>query len=179
MAEGGVAAALGHVAPSDSWQVHFRDTMVGGKLLNNPRMAELHATEAPARVRELELWGAVFDRTADGRILQRPFGGHSHPRLAHVGDRTGLEMIRTLQDRAVALGHPGLHGVHDQPPDHRSGWGHRGVRLLADDGPAGRLPGQGDRPRDRRHRQGLRGHLELVGVQRRRPGAWPTRRAPS
>ena len=80
--------------------------MVGGKLLNNPRMAELHATEAPARVRELELWGAVFDRTADGRILQRPFGGHSHPRLAHVGDRTGLEMIRTLQDRAVALGIP-------------------------------------------------------------------------
>ena len=104
MAEGGVAAALGHVAAADSWQVHFRDTMVGGKLLNNPRMAELHATEAPARVRELELWGAVFDRTADGRILQRPFGGHSHPRLAHVGDRTGLEMIRTLQDRAVALG---------------------------------------------------------------------------
>jgi succinate dehydrogenase / fumarate reductase flavoprotein subunit len=106
MAEGGVAAALAHVAPHDSWQVHFRDTMVGGKLLNNPRMAELHAEEAPARVRELELWGAVFDRTADGRILQRPFGGHSHPRLAHVGDRTGLEMIRTLQDRAVALGIP-------------------------------------------------------------------------
>ncbi len=106
MAEGGVAAALAHVAPEDSWQVHFRDTMVGGKLLNNPRMAELHAEEAPARVRELELWGAVFDRTADGRILQRPFGGHSHPRLAHVGDRTGLEMIRTLQDRAVALGIP-------------------------------------------------------------------------
>src|SRR6478609_8099627 len=106
MAEGGVAAALQHVAASDSWQVHFRDTMVGGKLLNNPRMAELHATEAPARVRELELWGAVFDRTADGRILQRPFGGHSHPRLAHVGDRTGLEMIRTLQDRAVGLGIP-------------------------------------------------------------------------
>jgi succinate dehydrogenase flavoprotein subunit len=104
MAEGGVAAALGHVAPADSWQVHFRDTMVGGKLLNNPRMAELHALESPARVRELEEWGAVFDRTADGRILQRPFGGHSHPRLAHVGDRTGLEMIRTLQDRAVSLG---------------------------------------------------------------------------
>src|SRR4249920_597194 len=103
MAEGGVAAALRHVATSDSWQVHFRDTMVGGKLLNNPRMAELHATESPDRVRELELWGAVFDRTTDGRILQRPFGGHSHPRLAHVGDRTGLEMIRTLQDRAVAL----------------------------------------------------------------------------
>jgi succinate dehydrogenase / fumarate reductase flavoprotein subunit len=104
MAEGGVAAALAHVAPADSWQVHFRDTMVGGKKLNNPRMAELHAVESPARVRELEEWGAVFDRTADGRILQRPFGGHSHPRLAHVGDRTGLEMIRTLQDRAVSAG---------------------------------------------------------------------------
>ena len=104
MAEGGVAAALAHVAPEDSWQVHFRDTMVGGKLLNNPRMAELHAQESPDRVRELEAWGAVFDRTRDGRILQRPFGGHSHPRLAHVGDRTGLEMIRTLQDRAVAAG---------------------------------------------------------------------------
>jgi len=104
MAEGGVAAALAHVAPDDTWQVHFRDTMVGGKLLNNPRMAQLHATEAPDRVRELEGWGAVFDRTPDGRILQRPFGGHSYPRLAHVGDRTGLELIRTLQDRAVALG---------------------------------------------------------------------------
>jgi succinate dehydrogenase / fumarate reductase flavoprotein subunit len=104
MAEGGVAAALAHVDPEDTWQTHFRDTMVGGKLLNNPRMAELHAKEAPDRVRELEAWGAVFDRTRDGRILQRPFGGHSHPRLAHVGDRTGLEMIRTLQDRAVAMG---------------------------------------------------------------------------
>ena len=104
MAEGGIAAALAHVAERDSWQIHFRDTMVGGKLLNNPRMAELHAKEAPARVRELERWGAVFDRTRDGRILQRPFGGHTHPRLAHVGDRTGLEMIRTLQDRTVASG---------------------------------------------------------------------------
>ena len=104
MAEGGVAAALAHVAPNDDWKVHFRDTMVGGKYLNNPRMAQLHAQEAPDRVRELEAWGAVFDRTRDGRILQRSFGGHSHPRLAHVGDRTGLEMIRTLQDRAVASG---------------------------------------------------------------------------
>ena len=104
MAEGGIAAALAHVAADDTWQVHFRDTMVGGKLLNNPRMAQLHAMEAPDRVRELELWGAVFDRTRDGRILQRPFGGHTHPRLAHVGDRTGLEMIRTLQDRAVGSG---------------------------------------------------------------------------
>jgi succinate dehydrogenase / fumarate reductase flavoprotein subunit len=104
MAEGGVAAAMAHVDPRDNWQIHFRDTMVGGKMLNNPRMAELHAQEAPDRVRELEFWGAVFDRTRDGRILQRPFGGHSYPRLAHVGDRTGLEMIRTLQDRAVADG---------------------------------------------------------------------------
>ncbi|MEK6720267.1 MAG: fumarate reductase/succinate dehydrogenase flavoprotein subunit [Chloroflexota bacterium] len=104
MAEGGVAAALGNVADADSWQVHFRDTMAGGKYLNNARMAQLHAMEAPARVNELERWGAVFDRTPDGRILQRPFGGHSHARLAHVGDRTGLEMIRTLQDRAVAAG---------------------------------------------------------------------------
>jgi succinate dehydrogenase / fumarate reductase flavoprotein subunit len=102
MAEGGVAAALAHVDERDSWETHFRDTMIGGKLLNNARMAQLHAQEAPDRVRELERWGAVFDRTRDGRILQRPFGGHSHPRLAHVGDRTGLEMIRTLQDRAVA-----------------------------------------------------------------------------
>jgi len=104
MAEGGVAAAMGHVDDRDNWQIHFRDTMVGGKLLNNPRMAQLHAQEAPVRVRELEAWGAVFDRTRDGRILQRPFGGHSFARLAHVGDRTGLEMIRTLQDRAVAAG---------------------------------------------------------------------------
>ncbi|MGH2357877.1 MAG: FAD-dependent oxidoreductase, partial [Candidatus Limnocylindria bacterium] len=103
MAEGGVAAALANVAAEDSWQTHFRDTMVGGKMLNNWRMAQLHAQEAPERVRELERWGAVFDRTRDGRILQRPFGGHSHPRLAHVGDRTGLEMIRTLQQKVVSL----------------------------------------------------------------------------
>ena len=104
MAEGGVAAAMAHVASGDTWQIHFRDTMVGGKLLNHPRMAELHAKEAPDRVRELEAWGAVFDRTRDGRILQRPFGGHTNARLAHVGDRTGLEIIRTLQDRTVASG---------------------------------------------------------------------------
>jgi len=104
MAEGGVAAALAHVDPKDSWKVHFRDTMLGGKMLNNWRMAQLHAQEAPDRVRELEHWGAVFDRTEDGRILQRNFGGHSAPRLAHVGDRTGLEMIRTLQDHGVHQG---------------------------------------------------------------------------
>jgi succinate dehydrogenase / fumarate reductase, flavoprotein subunit len=104
MAEGGVAASLGNVDPEDDWKTHFRDTMVGGKLLNNPRMAQLHAQEAPDRVRELEYWGAVFDRTRDGRISQRAFGGHTYKRLAHIGDRTGLEMIRTLQDRAVAGG---------------------------------------------------------------------------
>ena len=104
MAEGGVAAALAHVDPKDSWKVHFKDTMLGGKMLNHWRMAQLHAQEAPERVRELEHWGAVFDRTQDGRILQRNFGGHSSPRLAHVGDRTGLEMIRTLQDRGVHQG---------------------------------------------------------------------------
>jgi succinate dehydrogenase / fumarate reductase flavoprotein subunit len=104
MAEGGVAAALANVDDRDSWRVHFADTMRGGQYLNNWRMAELHAKEAPQRVRELEAWGAVFDRTPDGRILQRNFGGHKYPRLAHVGDRTGLEMIRTLQDTAVHLG---------------------------------------------------------------------------
>src|SRR5437762_9062342 len=104
MAEGGVAAALANVDTRDNWQVHFRDTMKGGKFLNRWRMAQLHAQEAPERVRELEQWGAVFDRTRDGRILQRNFGGHTYPRLAHVGDRTGLEMIRTLQDRGVHQG---------------------------------------------------------------------------
>jgi succinate dehydrogenase / fumarate reductase flavoprotein subunit len=103
MAEGGCAAAMGNVNPKDNWQVHFRDTLRGGKFLNNPRMAELHAKEAPDRVWELEAWGALFDRTKDGKISQRNFGGHEYPRLAHVGDRTGLEMIRTLQQRVVAL----------------------------------------------------------------------------
>src|SRR3954467_8696542 len=103
MAEGGIAAALANVDARDNWQVHFADTMRGGQYINNWRMAQLHAKEAPERVRELEAWGALFDRTADGRILQRNFGGHRYPRLAHVGDRTGLEMIRTLQD----------HGIHE------------------------------------------------------------------
>jgi len=103
MAEGGIAAALGNLDPQDNWQVHFQDTMRGGALINNWRMAELHATESPDRVYELETWGAIFDRTPDGRILQRPFGAHTYRRLCHVGDRTGLEMIRTLQDRVVAL----------------------------------------------------------------------------
>ncbi|MGH7565209.1 MAG: FAD-binding protein, partial [Gemmatimonadota bacterium] len=104
MAEGGVAAALANVDERDGWQIHFADTMRGGQYLNDWRMAELHAKEAPDRVRELEAWGALFDRTPDGRILQRNFGGHAYPRLAHVGDRTGLEMIRTLQDHGIHQG---------------------------------------------------------------------------
>jgi succinate dehydrogenase / fumarate reductase, flavoprotein subunit len=104
MAEGGAAAAMGNLWPEDNWKVHFRDTMRGGKMLNNWRMAQLHAKEAPDRVLELEEWGALFDRTPDGLISQRDFGGHRYARLAHVGDRTGLEMIRTLQQRTVALG---------------------------------------------------------------------------
>ncbi len=103
MAEGGCAAAMGNMNPNDNWMVHFRDTMRGGKFLNNPRMAELHAKEAPERVWELEAWGALFDRTKDGKISQRNFGGHEYPRLAHLGDRTGLEIIRTLQQKVVAL----------------------------------------------------------------------------
>src|SRR5678809_1672451 len=103
MAEGGAAAAMGNVNSNDNWMVHFRDTMRGGKFLNNFRMAELHAKEAPSRVWELETYGALFDRTKDGRISQRNFGGHEYPRLAHVGDRTGLELIRTLQQKIVSL----------------------------------------------------------------------------
>jgi len=104
MAEGGIAAAMGNVDAADDWRIHFRDTMRGGKMLNNWRMAQIHAQEAPDRVRELEQWGALFDRTEKGQILQRAFGGHTHKRLCHVGDRTGLEMIRTLQDRGVQMG---------------------------------------------------------------------------
>jgi succinate dehydrogenase / fumarate reductase, flavoprotein subunit len=104
MAEGGIAAALANVDDRDGWKVHFADTMRGGQYINHPRMAEIHAKEAPDRVRELEAWGAMFDRTPDGRILQRNFGGHRYPRLAHVGDRTGLEMIRTLQDHGIHRG---------------------------------------------------------------------------
>ena len=121
MAEGGIAAALANVDDRDNWKVHFADTMRGGQYVNNWRMAELHAREAPDRVRELEAWGAVFDRTPDGRILQRNFGGHRYPRLAHVGDRTGLEMIRTLQDHAIHLGA----AVHME---------HTVVELLSDEG---------------------------------------------
>jgi len=128
MAEGGVAAALANVDDRDSWKVHFADTMRGGQYVNNWRMAELHAKESPDRVRELEAWGAVFDRTADGRILQRNFGGHRYPRLAHVGDRTGLELIRTLQD----------HGVHRGIDVHME---FTVVRLLKTDGRASGVVG--------------------------------------
>ncbi|MFF3020586.1 fumarate reductase/succinate dehydrogenase flavoprotein subunit [Streptomyces sp. NPDC057939] len=115
MAEGGIAASMGNVNEGDNWQVHFRDTMRGGKFLNQWRMAELHAKEAPDRVWELETWGALFDRTPDGRISQRNFGGHEYPRLAHVGDRTGLELIRTLQQKIVALQQEDFkeHGDHE------------------------------------------------------------------
>src|ERR1700710_3208691 len=108
MAEGGIAAAMGNVNSHDNWQVHFRDTMRGGKFLNNPRMAELHAQEAPQRVWELETYGALFDRTPEGKISQRNFGGHEYPRLAHVGDRTGLELIRTPQQKVVSLQEGGV-----------------------------------------------------------------------
>jgi len=121
MAEGGIAAALANVDDRDNWKVHFSDTMRGGQYVNNWRMAELHAKEAPDRVRELEAWGAVFDRTVDGRILQRNFGGHKYPRLAHVGDRTGLELIRTLQD----------HGIHQGIDVHME---HTVLTLLLDGG---------------------------------------------
>ena len=104
MAEGGAAAALGNKDPRDSWETHFRDTMKGGKYLNDWRMAEIHAKESPDRIRELEQWGAIFDRTADGLTNQRNFGGHTYPRLAHIGDATGLEMIRTLQERGIHSG---------------------------------------------------------------------------
>ena len=104
MAEGGMAAAMANVDERDNWQTHFADTMRGGQYLNNWRMAELHAQQAPDRVRELEAWGAVFDRTQEGKIMQRNFGGHKYRRLAHVGDRTGLEMIRTLQDHGIHQG---------------------------------------------------------------------------
>jgi succinate dehydrogenase / fumarate reductase flavoprotein subunit len=137
MAEGGMAAAMGNVDDRDNWKVHFADTMRGGQYVNNWRMAELHAKEAPDRVRELEAWGAVFDRTSDGKILQRNFGGHRYPRLAHVGDRTGLELIRTLQDHTIYLGV----AVHME---------HTVVELLMD---AGRVAGvlTYDRERGRFH----------------------------
>ena len=160
MAEGGIAAALANVDERDNWRVHFADTMRGGQYVNNWRMAQLHAQEAPARVRELEAWGAVFDRTPDGRILQRNFGGHRYPRLAHVGDRTGLEMIRTLQDHGIHRGievYMEIHGrqaAQGRRPD-------RGcIRLFPRPGAVHRLQGQGRSAGNRRHRQSLQDHQQ-------------------
>src|SRR6201994_191800 len=113
MAEGGIAASMGNANSNDNWMVHYRDTMRGGKFLNNWRMAELHAKEAPQRVWELETYGALFDRTKEGKISQRNFGGHEYPRLAHVGDRTGLELIRTLQQKIVSLQQDDLRDLGD------------------------------------------------------------------
>jgi hypothetical protein len=175
MAEGGMAAAMGNVDDRDNWRVHFADTMRGGQYLNNWRMAELHAKEAPDRVRELEAWGAVFDRTKDGRILQRNFGGHRYPRLAHVGDRTGLEMIRTLQD----------HGIHQGIEVHMECT----ILTLLKDG--GRVAGAFgyDREKGRfgsfresrgagdgRHRARVQDHQQQLGIYGRRPRARLSRR---
>src|SRR2546430_232002 len=123
MAEGGAAAAMGNVNSNDNWMVHFRDTLRGGKFLNNYRMAELHAKEAPDRIWELETYGALFDRTSDGKISQRNFGGHEYPRLAHVGDRTGLELIRTLQQKIVSL---------QQDDEHLTGSGEGKLKVFAE-----------------------------------------------
>ena len=171
-----MAAAMGNIDDRDNWKVHFADTMRGGQYVNNWRMAELHAKEAPDRVRELEGWGAVFDRTPDGRINQRNFGGHRYPRLAHVGDRTGLELIRTLQDHAIHLGAT----VHME---------HTVVELLLDGGRVAGALGydrergrfqlfqrQGGDPGHRRRRPRLPDHQQQLGGHRRRPRAGLSRR---
>ena len=169
MAEGGVAASMANVDDRDNWRVHFSDTMRGGQYLNHPRMAEIHAKEAPDRVRELEAWGALFDRTPDGRILQRNFGGHRYPRLAHVGDRTGLEMIRTLQDHSIHLGID-FHMEHTLTALLKDG--DRLAGAFGYDRERGRcrgLRGGGGDPGDRRHRPLLLDHQQQLGVHRRRP----------
>jgi succinate dehydrogenase / fumarate reductase flavoprotein subunit len=192
MAEGGIAASMGNVNSKDSWQVHFRDTMRGGKFLNHWRMAELHAKEAPDRVWELEAWGALFDRTADGRISQRNFGGHEYPRLAHVGDRTGLELIRTCSSgssrssrRTSATSATTRPGSRSSPSARSpsssttddgdgsapgsAGRGHRlRLRLLARVRPVRPLRGARGDHRHRRHRQVVQGDQQLLGVHRRR-----------
>ena len=178
MAEGGIAAALGNLWPEDNWQVHFRDTMRGGKMLNNWRMAQLHAQEAPERVLELEDWGALFDRTEDGLISQRDFGGHRYARLAHVGDRTGLEMIRTLQQRTVQLGIDVfmectvtdlLQGRGRAAISGAFGYWRETGRFIAFEAPSVVLATGGIG-------KSLQGHLELLGVHRRRPRARAARR---
>ena len=176
MAEGGIAAAMGNVNPHDNWQVHFRDTMRGGKFLNNYRMAELHAKEAPDRVWELETYGALFDRTKDGKISQRNFGGHEYPRLAHVGDRTGLEMIRTLQQKIVSLQQEDFRATGDYEAKIRvfaectvtelSKDGDRiagALRLLAGERAVPGLLRAGGDPGHRRHRQVVQGDQQLAG----------------
>ena len=189
MAEGGAAAAMGNVNTSDNWMVHFRDTMRGGKFLNNFRMAELHAKESPDRIWELETYGALFDRTKDGKISQRNFGGHEYPRLAHVGDRTGLELIRTLQQKIVSLQQEDKAEFGDYEARIRVFDETTITELLLDgDRIAGAFgyyresgefvlfeaPGGG--AGHRRRRQVLQGDLELVGVHRRRPRARAARR---
>ena len=179
MAEGGIAAALANVDDRDSWKVHFADTMRGGQYVNNWRMAELHAREAPDRVRELEAWGAVFDRTDDGRILQRNFGGHRYPRLAHVGDRTGLEMIRTLQDHGI---HRGI-DVHMEftvvvaADDGRTR--RRRLRLRARARPLQGVPRQRRRARHRRARAAPTGSRATAGKAPATATRSPTTPAPS
>jgi succinate dehydrogenase / fumarate reductase flavoprotein subunit len=179
MAEGGIAAAMGNVWKEDNWKVHFRDTMRGGKLLNHWRMAQIHAQEAPDRVLELEEWGALFDRTKDGLILQRDFGGHRYARLAHVGDRTGLEMIRTLQQHAV---HKGIDVFMETTM----------YRLLTEDGRVSgaigydrqtgelvRFGAKASSSRPAASAKAWEGHVELLGVHRRwlRDGARGGRRS--
>lgn len=186
MAEGGCAASMGNANSNDNWQVHFRDTMRGGKFLNNWRMAELHAREAPDRVWELETYGALFDRTADGRISQRNFGGHTYPRLAHVGDRTGLELIRTMQQKIVSLQQEDFKKYGDYEARIKvfaectvtellldNGAISRRVRLLARERPVRAVRGARGGARDGRHRQIVQGDVEFVGVHRRRARAGP------
>ena len=172
MAEGGMAAAMGNVDDRDSWRVHFADTMRGGQYMNNWRMAEIHAKEAPERVRELEAWGAVFDRTRDGKILQRNFGGHRYPRLAHVGDRTGLEMIRTLQDHGDSQGHRLPDGNHDPDAAQRRRPYRGRVRLRARARAFPPLQGEIGGACDGRHRPHVSDHVEQLGVH----GRWPCAR---
>ena len=168
MAEGGIAAALANVDDRDNWKVHFADTMRGGQYVNNWRMAELHAKEAPDRVRELEAWGAVFDRTKDGRILQRNFGGHKYPRLAHVGDRTGLEMIRTLQDHGDASRNRRVHGDLHRRVAERWRPRHRRLRIRSRTRSVQSFSRQSSYSRHRRNWQSLQDYEQQLGLHRRR-----------
>ena len=164
MAEGGIAAAMGNVDSPDSWEVHFADTMLGGQLINNWRMVDLYSREVIDRVSELERWGGLFDRTDDGRIMQRAFGAHSYRRLCHVGDRTGLELIRTCQDRMVhTAGADVYDGVHPHPAAHRLRRGGRRHRLRPQQRRVRGHPGQGGGAGQRRLGADVPLHLELLG----------------